>query len=82
MRKFDEEIPRDDTEYRQCFLRNGNRFQTTWLPDKFAVLGKVLKLKDLGVWENGWIVDRVGAELVPGARLPDAHKWHKRICGK
>jgi hypothetical protein len=42
----------------QCKLRRVNGVITTsWLPQKYAVVGKFLKLKnDEGEWENGWEV--------------------------
>jgi len=40
---------------RQCLLnRNGLR-TVSWIPEKFAIVGKFLKLKE----ENGWQVEEV-----------------------
>ena len=47
--------------YRQCELKRGNTKMTSWIPEEFARVGKVLKLKD----EDGWKVISVGD------RLPD-----------
>lgn len=41
--------------YRQCLLQKGTKGKITWIPEKFAKKGKVIKLKD----ENGWIVKEV-----------------------
>jgi hypothetical protein len=38
--------------YKQCRLRNGTRYMVSWLPEKFAKKGKVLRLHD----DDGWIV--------------------------
>ena len=35
--------------------------QTSWIPEKYAVNGKMLSLKNSkGIWEDGWFVDTVG----------------------
>jgi len=48
--------------------------QVTYLPEKYAVVGKPLKLKgDNGIWTNGWVVKSAG-ELVD--EPPD---WRKAI---
>jgi len=49
--------------YRQCILHKelssgGRRVQTSWIPEKYATVGKYLKLKD----EDGWQVKSVGDE--------------------
>ncbi len=51
--------------YRHCKLLNGNVHQTSWIPEEFAVVGKILVLKDpiTKKWENGWeIVSASGME--------------------
>lgn len=51
------------TQYLQCGLVNGSTHTTTWLPVKFAVKGKYLKLKQKdGSWWNGWKVETVSGE--------------------
>ena len=56
--------------YRQCCMekpaggsKGGNyAFQISWIPEKFAVEGKFLELKnDSGEWSDGWQVVQVGA---------------------
>jgi len=62
------------TKYRQCRLerRVGTRRieQVTHLPEEFAVVGRVLKLKDEGKWTDGWRVLTAGELVEP----PDIHK--------
>lgn len=41
---------------RQCVLKKFNRYQTAWIPAKFAVCGAYLKILD----EDGWRVESVG----------------------
>ena len=52
---------------RQCVLVNAEsknqRVKTSWIPEKFAEVGKVLKLKESGEWEDGWEVVHVGSRL-------------------
>jgi len=52
---------------RQCVLvnagRKSQRVKTSWIPEKFAELGKVLKLKEGDEWEDGWEVVHVGSRL-------------------
>jgi len=43
--------------YKQCKLKKGNTCRVTWLPDKFAKKGKLLRLKD----DDGWVVQEVWA---------------------
>lgn len=55
--------------YRQCSLERKNPSGTTntvsHIPIKYAVVGKILKLKNLnGEWEDSWVVTSVG-EVVP-----------------
>jgi hypothetical protein len=46
--------------YKQCRLerREGTvRVERmSWLPEKYAVTGSVIKLRDDGVWTDGWMV--------------------------
>lgn len=50
--------------YVQCWLQRGTSRQMAWIPEKYAVVGRFLRLTEDGVSENGWEV--VGA----GARQP------------
>jgi hypothetical protein len=67
-----------DVVYRQCRLRRGNCHQTSWLPEKFAAVGKVLRLRNAAHWEEGWLVEEVGSHRLPESQLPD---WHREIKG-
>lgn len=67
--------------YRQCALEKpttkGNMVQISWIPDKFAKIGKFLKLLENGVWENGWMVASVGGRQTRDERV-DRRKDHER----
>ena len=39
-------------KYCQVLLCKGNEQQTAWIPEKFARINRVLKIKD----EDGWVV--------------------------
>lgn len=43
------------TQMTQCKLRKGNQEQICFIPSKFAIEGKFLKIKD----EDGWKVEEV-----------------------
>lgn len=45
--------------YKQCKLKRNSTYQTVYLPIEFAVLNKLLKLKNNNVWDNGWKVIEV-----------------------
>ena len=50
--------------HRQCRLSRQNKGKmetiTTWLPEEFAKIGKVLELETSGgEWENGWAICEV-----------------------
>ena len=50
--------------YNQCWLVRGNARQMAWIPAKFAVAGRYLRLTDAGVSEDGWKVVGVGAKMM------------------
>lgn len=45
--------------YKQCKLIKGTTSQTAWIPEKFAVVGKFLKIKS----DDGWQVMSIGGRL-------------------
>ena len=49
--------------YAQCWLRRGDARQMAWIPAKFAVVGRILRLTEDGVSQDGWEVTGVGAKL-------------------
>ena len=49
--------------------------QVSWIPEKFAILNKTLKLKnDDDVWIDGWNVQSVGESRISEKNLPDYRK--------
>lgn len=45
--------------YVQCQLSKGSMKTTAWLPQKFAKVGKALKIKG----KDGWVVKSCGVKL-------------------
>ena len=45
--------------HRQCQVRQGDKLQTTWLPEEFAIKGRVLSLKESENWTGPWTVTQV-----------------------
>ncbi len=68
--------------YKQCKLVRGSQERVTWLPEKFANKGKVLRLRDDGEWTDGWKVVEVWAteteERVVARERDYKRYWH---CG-
>jgi hypothetical protein len=71
--------------YKQCRLQKGDSHQVSWIPEQFAVRGKILKLRDdAGIWDNGWEVKGAGSHRVESHGLLDAHqiiKSHRQATG-
>jgi hypothetical protein len=70
-------------KYIQCTLVNGNSCQVSWIPEKFAQLGAILKLKNNGVWEDGWIISNLGS-VQDENLIHDSHiavKEHRKRTG-
>jgi len=51
------------------------------VPSKYAVLGKVLKLKDKGEWTDGWAVVYVGDSREDPIRVAQLVKAHRENTG-
>lgn len=55
-----------ETFFRQCSLdlplKNGVKRTVSWIPEKYAIKGKIIQLKkrETDEWENGWVVVMVG----------------------
>ncbi len=50
--------------YTQCLLvydeiQEPTRWQVAWIPSKFAIKGKILKIKRYDEWIDNWVVDEV-----------------------
>ncbi len=70
--------------YRQCNLKKNNSYQTSWLPEKFAVVGKVVKLRndETDEWDNGWVVTAAGENRLPEAPHAEGMiRSHRKATG-
>ena len=79
---------RKDLHYRQCHLEKGmaggKLCQTSWLPEPFARVGQVVRLRDEANWVDGWLVTTVSEVRFAESMLPDAHeaiKSHRNATG-
>ncbi len=74
-----------DIYYRQCKMQKKNMFQTSYIPEEFAKLGKFLKLRDSeGEWDDGWKVIEVSSHRHLDNEVPDSHsaiKNHRKATG-
>jgi len=49
-----------DTKYIQCALKRNGQNHMAWIPKKFAVKGKFLKIEKGNQVEDGWEVMSIG----------------------
>ena len=40
--------------YTQCHIQKQTKHDIAWIPSKFAEIGKYIKIKIDGIWDNGW----------------------------
>ena len=45
--------------FRQCKLQKGDTYQVSYIPDCYAEIGRLIKLKEGDIWESGWEVIEV-----------------------
>lgn len=68
--------------YGQCLLcRNGDTYRTAWIPKRFAIPGKTLRIKlEDGEEQDGWVVCHVGRTQTLGIVrvLEDQHRRHRK----
>jgi len=65
-------------KYRQVKVRkitsNGEHTQVTYIPEMYAVVGRILQLKENDIWEDGWEVVSVHGTSEDDDSLPDYRK--------
>jgi hypothetical protein len=53
--------------FKQCKMENKSTgwsdVHTAWIPEQFAKVGKVLRLKFEEGWDEGWVVTEVGTQM-------------------
>ena len=78
-----------NVKYVQCTMRRSIADRSvrtaSYIPQEFAKVGSVLRLKDDEVgWVDGWVAECVGDVIVEGDQLPDSHKAiknHRKSTG-
>tara|TARA_Y100000310_G_scaffold307018_1_gene348765 strand:- start:44597 stop:44830 length:234 start_codon:yes stop_codon:yes gene_type:complete len=48
---MDEPKPVDKNTYVQCKLKKGDTYKTAWIPKKYSIIGKFIKILDDDGWE-------------------------------
>jgi hypothetical protein len=62
-----------ETNYIQCALMRENSHHMAWIPEKFAIIDKFIKIKnDDDTWTDGWKVVGVGDKVVKTASEANA----------
>lgn len=62
--------------YHQCSLSKGNTHTITHLPEKWAVVGARVQLKEQdGSWDRGWTVLSVGQPIAAEYAEAKAHAY-------
>ncbi len=67
--------------YRQVKLKKDCWESTCWIPERFAVVGKLLGIKSSGVWVEGWIVSEIYSRLDEKTVLSnqDQYRHHREV---
>lgn len=47
----------------QCRLERAGALQVSFIPARFAEVGRTIRIKEDGVWQDGWRVDAVWGSL-------------------
>ena len=64
--------------YRQCVLQRDNSTQVSHIPEEYAIVGQVLKLRDDNdVWEDGWLVKSAGDKQPAAMVEANAMLWKR-----
>ena len=50
---------KNNKTYTQCTLQKDNKYQTIYIPTRYAKIGTELKVEINSKWEYGWIVTTI-----------------------
>lgn len=67
--------------YTQCLLKKNNTTQVSWVPKKFALKNKIVKLKIEDRWDEGWQIIEVYTDANLTQTPEHAFKKHKGHTG-
>jgi hypothetical protein len=72
-----------ETNYIQCSLKKKDSHHMAWIPEKFAIVGKFIKIKkDDETWDDGWEVTGDGGGFKKTAKeADDASQGYKKFGG-
>jgi hypothetical protein len=62
-------------------MRRKNTIRVSWIPQKFASLGEVVKLKDDDEWSDGWVIESVGTTNELPTHIDKAVREHRKRTG-
>jgi hypothetical protein len=65
------------THFRQCLVRNLYGDMVTWLPERFAAVGKRVDLKEGRKWSKGWEVIAVYHQRLSEEYIREHERDHK-----
>lgn len=67
--------------YVQCKLVKGNKSDVSWVEEKFAVIGRKVRVKNESeVWEDGWVVEETYGKITAeqAKLMKDLYKHHRK----
>lgn len=65
-----------DTTHTQCKMRHDSGlYDTSWIPTKFAVVGRRVGLKENGVWDDHWTVIEIFSTENSAMILERSQDW-------
>lgn len=70
------------TYHAQCVLKKENTLRTSWIPEKYAIKGKIVGLKTDGIWSEGWEIRTVSSNRLPSSTMKfirDEHMHHRSV---
>jgi len=68
------------TTYTQCTLKNKEWIQVAWIPTKYAVKDRQIKIRENDVWKE-WRVTVVGQTIDRPIYSPELIKIHRNNTG-
>lgn len=71
-----------ETYYIQCALERKGYHHMAWIPERYAVLEKYIKIKQSdGSWEDGWQVKGVASETRKSTAEANAASQGHKVFG-
>ena len=67
--------------YVQCELRKGAYIDNSWVEEKFAVVGKKVRIKrEDETWSDGWVVSKTFGSVTEeqAKTMKDLYKHHRK----